>query len=65
MQTTTIAIRNMSCDHCVRAVRGALERIEGVREVRVTVGEAIVTTDGPPDLNALRQAIRDEGYEVA
>lgn len=62
---TTIRISGMSCGHCVRAVEQAIRRLSGVREVRVTIGEAVVTTDGPPDLTTIHEAVRAEGYEVA
>lgn len=62
---TTLRINGMSCGHCVKAVETALRRLSDVKEVKVTVGEAIVTTDGPPDEVRLREAIEEEGYEVA
>lgn len=65
MQTTTIQIRHMTCGHCVRAVEAALRRLPNVRDVRVTVGEAIIVTDGLPDMAVVRHAIEEEGYELA
>jgi len=65
MQTTTIQIRHMTCGHCVRAVENALKRLPGVREVRVTVGEAVITTEGLPDMAVIRHALQEEGYELA
>jgi copper chaperone CopZ len=62
---TTIRIRGMSCGHCVRAVETALKEVTGVTEARVSVGEAVVSTDGEPDERALRAAIEDAGFEVA
>ena len=65
MDTVTLQIRQMSCQHCVRAVEQALRKVAGVTETKVSVGEAIVTTEGPADLAALRAAIQDAGYELA
>lgn len=65
MQTTTIQIRHMTCGHCVRAVENALKQLPGVREVRVAIGEAVITTEGLPDMAAIRHAIQEEGYELA
>lgn len=65
MQTTTIQIRHMTCGHCVRAVEEALRRLPNVRDVKVTVGEAVITTDGLPDMAVIRHAIQEEGYELA
>jgi len=36
-----------------------------VRDVQVSIGEAVVVTDGPPDLTTIKETIRNEGYEVA
>lgn len=65
MQTTTLQIRHMTCGHCVRAVEQALKRLPNIVDVRVTVGEAVISTQGLPDMAAIRHAIEDEGYEVA
>lgn len=62
---TKLAIRGMTCAHCVKAVESVLKGVEGVTDVKVTVGEAVVTTDGPPNQDVLREAIRSEGYEPA
>ena len=35
-------------------------RVNGVRDVKVTIGEAIVTTDHPVDERVLREAVQDE-----
>jgi len=61
---TTIRIQGMSCGHCVRAVEAALKKLPGVQVVRVAVGEAVVETSGPPDLDELRRAVEAEGYQV-
>jgi copper chaperone len=55
----------MSCDHCVRSVRGALEQLDGVTVRGVVVGSADVTYD-PDSLapQAILDAIEDQGYEA-
>jgi len=60
----TIQIQGMSCMHCVRAVESALKAIAGVRAVRVSVGEATVDAEDTVSEKALKDAIREEGYEV-
>lgn len=58
-----LKIDGMSCDHCVRAVTRALTAVpgvEGVREVSLPRGEAIV--DGTPDPAAAVRAVEAEGY---
>ncbi len=62
---TVLKISGMSCNHCVRAVESALKSVPGLHNVRVSVGEASVTTDGPVDMVVLRKALEDEGYHLA
>lgn len=68
MTTETLSVPGISCDHCRRAIVGALRRLPGVREafvdvaartVEVTYDQAAV---GP---SAIRATLADEGYEVA
>ncbi len=55
----------MSCGHCVRAVRQALERLDGVEVEDVRVGEARVRYDAErTDRAGLARAIREEGFGV-
>jgi len=61
---TVLAIRHMTCGHCVSAVQSALAQLAGVREARVEVGRAVVVTDGPLDVEAVRRALEAEGYEL-
>ena len=65
MAETRLSIRGMSCDHCVRAVRTALEEIDGVNVRRVAIGSADVTYD--PNRVApqsMLDAVEDQGYEA-
>jgi copper chaperone len=61
---TTLRIKGMSCGHCVQAVDTALRRVAGVKEVKVSVGEAVITTEGQPDETRLREVIQDEGFDL-
>jgi len=62
---TTLKIKGMSCGHCVKAVDHALRAVSGIKDVKVTVGEAVITTEGPLDEAVVRNAIKEEGFEVA
>jgi copper chaperone len=65
MERLRLAIDGMSCDHCVRAVRGALEGVPGTRVERVAIGEAELTYDpARTSPQALVDAVNDEGYEA-
>jgi copper chaperone len=63
MEQIKLTIEGMSCDHCVRAVRGRLERTPGVKVDDVQIGSAVVEYD-PAKVNVddLEEAIADEGY---
>ena len=63
MQRLNLTIEGMSCDHCVRAVRGRLERTDGVKVDDVKIGSAVVEYDpGETNVDEIEDAIADEGY---
>jgi hypothetical protein len=59
---TTLAIKGMTCSHCVENVRRALAGAEGVRELSVELGKAVVA--GDVDEAELRRRVEEAGYEV-
>lgn len=64
-QTETLTITGMSCGHCVRGVREALERIDGVDVESVEIGSARVRYDeSKTSHEQLVQAVEEEGYTV-
>lgn len=67
MTTTTYQVSGMTCDHCVRAVTTELVLLEGVRSVDVDLaqGAVTVTSDGPLDVEDVREAIDEAGYALA
>lgn len=66
METRTISVSGMTCDHCARAVREELTGLAGVSnvEVDVTDGQVTVTAAPFPDEAALRAAIEEAGYSI-
>lgn len=65
METLELTIGGMSCQHCVRAVREALESVAGVTVSRVDVGRASLTFDASQSSAAIiADAVTDAGYEV-
>lgn len=63
--TVRLRISGMTCDHCEKAIRKALEAVAGVsRVVSVSkdLGEAIV--EGSASAEALKDAVIGEGYQV-
>ena len=68
METTTIAVSGMTCMGCVASVKRVLGGLNGVSSAEVTLSpaQAIVTYEaGKVDLQAIKTAISDAGYEVA
>lgn len=65
MQTETIRIDGMSCQHCVDRVREALAAVKGVHVESVTIGEAVLSpTAGAPSRESVLAAIRSVGYSA-
>ncbi|HEX8385327.1 MAG TPA: heavy-metal-associated domain-containing protein [Rubricoccaceae bacterium] len=64
-RTETLTIEGMTCEHCVRAVREALEGVDGVEVESVRVGEARVRLDDArADRAGLAAALDEEGYTL-
>jgi copper chaperone len=65
MRQITLRIGGMSCDHCLRAVRGALAVIPSVEIDSVNIGSAAVRFDpAKATVDQIVAAITDVGYEV-
>lgn len=67
MTEITLGIKGMTCQMCVRHVREALEKLNGVdradvdlqnKETRITFDETKATLDG------MRKAVKEAGYEL-
>jgi len=63
MERLHLTIEGMSCEHCVRAVRGRLERTDGVKVDDVDIGSATIDYDpAKASIDDIEEAIADEGY---
>lgn len=65
MATVTLKVKGMSCDHCVRSVTEALQRVDGVERANVDLnaGRAVVEyREGTATPRSLESAVMDEGY---
>ncbi len=59
-----LPVRGMTCGHCVRTVKDALEKIPGVREAEPDLREKLVRVRGKNlDRTRLAQAVRKAGYQ--
>jgi len=63
--TQTYDVPAISCDHCVQAITGAVQPLDGVEAVDVSVDAKTVTVTGDFDDAAVRSAIDAAGYDVA
>ena len=63
---TTLKIKGMMCQHCVKHVTEALSKLDGVTNVKVDLeGEkADLATSKPIDNETYKKAIVDAGYEL-
>lgn len=67
METTTLAVRGMTCNGCVASVTRVLTALGGVEgvDVSLTAGHAIVRFDPSLiDVGRLASAVRSAGFET-
>jgi copper chaperone len=68
MENVTLSVQGMSCGHCVKAVEGGVGELNGVKSVEVSLEDAKVTVAFDPSqvtIEAIKEAIDDQGYDVA
>ncbi|AVD56843.1 MULTISPECIES: copper chaperone CopZ [Heyndrickxia] len=68
MEKVTLNVQGMSCEHCVKAVKGSVGELSGVKSVDVHLAEGKVDVEFDPNevtLDKVKEAIEDQGYEVA
>lgn len=61
-----IKVKGMTCPHCEKRVKDALESVEGVKSAQADYvkGTATVVINGNVDVNTLKNKIRESGYKV-
>jgi copper chaperone len=63
MESLKLTIEGMSCEHCVRAVKGRLAKTPGVAVDQVEIGSAILRYDpSKTSVDEIEEVIADEGY---
>lgn len=55
-------VEGMTCQHCVRNVREAIEDLDPAAEVSVDLASGRVDVKAAPPRETIRQAIADAGY---
>jgi copper ion binding protein len=63
---TMLKIEGMSCEHCVRHVKEALEGIGGVKSATVSLRENSADVDHDEKVSPamMGQAVEEAGYQV-
>jgi len=67
MKTVVLNVPDISCEHCERAITGALSPVEGVRTVRVDIPAKQVRVDydeSAVDVDRMKDVLQEEEYPV-
>ena len=67
MTEKVLGVPEVTCNHCVTAIEGAVGALSGVERVKVDLGRKDVTVaydESQVDLPSIVAAIEGEGYEV-
>jgi len=62
--TIILDITGMTCGHCVKHTQEALQEVEGVEQVTVTLEPGQAVVEGNADTAELLQAVADAGYSA-
>ncbi|WP_435923702.1 copper chaperone CopZ [Paenibacillus sp. DYY-L-2] len=65
MANITLNVEGMSCNHCVNSIEGALKELGASAKVDLAANNVSVTYDeGKLTVEAIKEAIEDQGYDV-
>ena len=64
-ETVTLSIGGMHCSHCAANVQRAIESIEGVEAVSVSLSEGTARITGHFSMESVHQAVTSLGYTVS
>jgi copper chaperone len=68
MENTTLVAPDISCEHCQRAIEGAVGKLSGVKAVKVDIPNRTISVSYDPQrLTVLKieEVLDDIGYTVA
>ncbi|MDM4722283.1 cation transporter [Micromonospora sp. WMMA1363] len=67
MVTTMYQVQGMTCGHCASAVSAEVGAIRSVSEVEVDLASGLVTvtSESPLDVETVRAAVDEAGYDLA
>lgn len=65
MEKQTLKVEGMSCGHCVASVEGAVKKLGASAKVDLAGKQVSVDYDSSKvSLDAIKEAIEDQGYSV-
>lgn len=65
MQNVVLNVKGMSCGHCVHSVESAVKAAGASAQVDLGSGTvAVQFEEGRVTLDAIKEAIEDQGYDV-
>ncbi|AGK55640.1 copper chaperone CopZ [Bacillus sp. 1NLA3E] len=67
MENTTLTVKGMSCNHCVKAIEGSVGELNGVESVKVDLKAESVSVKFNPEvvtLDQIKETIDDQGYDI-
>lgn len=65
MKTETLKVEGMSCGHCVKSVEGAVKQLGASGKVDLEAHFVTVAyNESQVSLDAIKEAIEDQGYDV-
>lgn len=65
MSTVAVKVEGMSCQHCVRAITGAIRAKDPEATVRVDLAAGTVEAETRLPRETVAAAVEEEGYKVA
>lgn len=60
-----LKVEGMSCSHCVGAVTKSVLGVDDAAKVDVDLQSGMVRIESKQDLDAIKEAVSDAGYEVS
>ena len=61
----SLKVEGMTCNHCVMAVKNALESVAGTSDVKVDLQKGLATLNSSADIQELVAAVAEEGYKAS
>lgn len=68
MATAVLTVPDISCEHCERAIKGALTPLEGVQRVAVNIPGKQVQVEydqSRVNVDQMKEVLQEEDYPVA